>query len=180
MITRNSTQHPAQCARDLLERLGTRRLPIPVDRIARTIGAQVVFSPLDDELSGMVFVRGHRTIIGVNSLHHPNRQRFTISHEIGHLELHRQFISEHVHVDKKFTVLMRDVNSATGTDRLEIEANRFAAELLMPDWALQRVLDQNAIDIDDDTTIAELARKFHVSRQAFQYRLISFFSSVAA
>jgi Zn-dependent peptidase ImmA (M78 family) len=180
MIARNSIQYPAQCARDLLERVKIHSLPIPVDRIAKTIGAQLVFSPLDDELSGMVFVRGNQTIIGVNSLHHPNRQRFTISHEIGHLELHRQSIADHVHVDKKFTVLMRDINSATGTDRVEIEANRFAAELLMPEWAVQRVLAENAIDIDDDVTIGELARKFHVSRQAFQYRLINFFSLAAA
>lgn len=179
MMTRNANQYPAQCARDLLERLGTHTLPIPVDRIAKTIGAHLVYSPLDEELSGMVFVKGNQTIIGVNSFHHPNRQRFTISHEIGHLEMHRQFISAHVHVDKKFTVLMRDMNSATGTDRLEIEANRFAAELLMPEWAVQRVLKQNEIDIDDDKAIGELARKFRVSRQAFEYRLRNFFPVVA-
>src|SRR5262249_28406968 len=75
----NNGQRPAQCARDLLERLAIHSLPIPVDRVAKTVGAHVVFSPLDDELSGMVFVKGNQIIIGVNSLHHPNRQRFTIS-----------------------------------------------------------------------------------------------------
>ncbi len=38
--------------------------------------------------------------------------------------------------------LMRDPDSASGTDKLEIEANRFAAELLMPEWAVHRVLER--------------------------------------
>src|SRR6202022_1163955 len=122
---------PAACAKELLAKLNIRTVPIPVDRIAKALGAQLRYSPLDEELSGMIFIKEGIPIIGVNSLHHPHRQRFTIAHEIGHLELHRRFITDQIHVDKKFTVLMRDPNSATGTDRLEIEANRFAAELLM-------------------------------------------------
>jgi Zn-dependent peptidase ImmA (M78 family) len=165
-----------QCARELLSRLSLQNIPVPVDKIAKTLGAQIVYSPLDDELSGMVLVKEDRILIGVNSLHHQNRQRFTIAHEIGHLELHREFITDHIHVDKKFPVLMRDPNSATGTDRLEIEANRFAAELLMPEWAVCQVLERELIDIDDDQTVANLAKKFRVSRQALQYRLINIFS----
>jgi Zn-dependent peptidase ImmA (M78 family) len=175
MIT-SSRHDPVQRARDLLQRLDIRNVPVPVERVAKSVGAQVIFSPLDDELSGMVFVKENQIIIGVNSLHHPNRQRFTISHEIGHLELHKEIISSNIHVDKKFTVLMRDNNSATGTDRVEIDANRFASELLMPEWALHLVFDQAEIDIDDDEAIIAFARKFRVSRQAFQYRLINFFS----
>jgi len=167
---------PSQRARDLLQRLDIRNIPVPVEKIAKAIGAQVIFSPLDDELSGMVFVKENQIIIGVNSLHHPNRQRFTISHEIGHIDLHKNIISSHIHVDRKFTVMLRSPNSATGTDRLEIEANRFASELLMPQWAVQKVLEQAEIDIDDDESIAALARKFRVSRQAFQYRLINLLS----
>jgi Zn-dependent peptidase ImmA (M78 family) len=168
---------PTQCARELLERLNVQNVPIPVEKIAKAVGAQVVFSPLDDELSGMVLVDKYRILIGVNSLHHSNRQRFTVAHEIGHLTLHRDFITDQIHVDKKFMVLMRDPNSATGTDRLEIEANRFAAELLMPKWAVHRVLENKLIDIDDDRIVADLAKKFRVSRQALQYRLINIFSS---
>jgi Zn-dependent peptidase ImmA (M78 family) len=175
-MKRGTALNPTQCARNLLERMSIHNVPVPVDKIAKAVGAQVVYSPLDDELSGMVLIKAESTLIGVNSLHHPNRQRFTIAHEIGHLELHKSFIMGQVHVDKKFPVLMRDPNSATGTDRLEIEANRFAAELLMPEWAVRRVLEREAIDIDDDRTVADLAKKFRVSRQALQYRLVNIFS----
>ena len=53
--------------------------PVPVERIAKALGAQLRFSPLDDELSGMLYVKEDTSIIGVNVLQHPNRQRFTIA-----------------------------------------------------------------------------------------------------
>jgi Zn-dependent peptidase ImmA (M78 family) len=37
----------------------------------------------------MIYISDGMPIIGINSLHHPNRQRFSIGHEIGHLVLHR-------------------------------------------------------------------------------------------
>jgi Zn-dependent peptidase ImmA (M78 family) len=56
---------------------------VPVDRIAKGLGAQLRFSPLDEELSGMIYISDGTPIIGINSLHHPNRQRFSIGYEIG-------------------------------------------------------------------------------------------------
>ena len=88
----------------------------------------------------MIYIKDGVPIIGVNSLHHPNRQRYTIAHELGHLELHRQLITSEVHVDKGFPVLMRDPKSATGTELHEIEANQFAAELLMPRTLIEQAL----------------------------------------
>src|SRR6202167_2516650 len=119
-------------ASKLLANLGIEEIPVPVEKIAKSLGARVRFSPLDDELSGFVFIKDGVPIIGVNSLHHPNRQRFTIAHEIGHLELHRNMIATAVHVDKSFPALMRNSQSAAGIEQVEIEANQFAAELLMP------------------------------------------------
>jgi len=142
-----------------------------VERIAKALGAQVRFSPFDAELSGMVYIKDGVPIIGVNSLHHSNRQRFTIAHELGHLELHRQMITSNVHVDKKFPALMRDPKSATGTEQIEIEANQFAAELLMPIALIEQALAGKQFDIDDDGPIEELAKKFRVSKQALEYRI---------
>lgn len=135
------------------------------------MGAQVRYSPFDDDLSGMIYIKDGIPIIGVNSLHHPHRQRFTIAHELGHLELHREMITSKVHVDKDFPVLMRDPKSATGTEKVEIEANQFAAELLMPEALIKQALENEPFDIDDDSPIEELAKKFRVSRQALEYRI---------
>lgn len=96
----------------LRQRFGMNAMPVPVERIARALGAQLRYSPLDNEISGMIFIRDGAPIIGVNSLHHPHRQRFTIAHEIGHLELHRDELAASVHVDKSFPILHRDEKSA--------------------------------------------------------------------
>lgn len=173
-MTANRTRpDPRAQARSLLKKLDMHALPIPVQKIAKSLGAEIRFSPLDEELSGMIYIKGGTPIIGVNSLHHLNRQRFTIAHEIGHLELHRHWLSGQVHVDRMFSVLMRDSNSASGTQIIEIEANKFAAELLMPQALLEQILFSKPFDIDDEPPLAELAKKFGVSKQALEYRVRS-------
>ena len=150
--------------------------PVPVERIARGLSVQLRFSPLDRELSGMVFVKDGTPIIGVNAIHHPNRQRFTIAHECGHLVLHRAQVTKEVHVDKGFPMLMRDAVSAGGVDAMEVEANLFAAELLMPESLLSEALGNAPFDIDDDATVNALARRFRVSLSAMQFRLGNLFA----
>ena len=157
--------------RNLLREHYVSSAPVPVVEIAAALGARVRYTPFDEDLSGMIYMKGSCPIIGVNSLHHPNRQRFTIAHEVAHLKLHRQLIADHVHVDKRFPVLMRDANSATGTQRMEMEANRFAAELLMPSFLLLPMLKTNGFDIDDERPLEQLSRKFRVSKQALDYRI---------
>lgn len=151
-----------------------KEVPVPVEKIAKWFGAQVKFSPLDEELSGMVYIKSDTPIIGVNSLHHPNRQRFTIAHELGHLILHRGRLINQVHVDKKFPVLMRDASASIGAELMEIEANNFAASLLMPTDLIARELRKQRFDIDDDQPIERLAKKFRVSKQALEYRIRDF------
>lgn len=150
--------------------------PVPVERIAKTLGATLRFSPLDDELSGMIYVNDGEPIIGVNALHHPNRQRFTIAHECGHLVLHRPQITKEVHIDKAFPMLMRDSVSAAGVDDMEIEANFFAAELLMPQAMLAEALANEPFDIDDDSAVSALAKSFRVSPSAMRFRLGNLFA----
>ena len=165
---------PAARVETILNTFGVRAPAVPVDRIAKGLGAQLRFSPLDDELSGMIYISDDTPIIGINSLHPPNRQRFSIAHEIGHLVLHRSLISGRVHVDKEFrvqmTTLNRDAVSALGSDKIEIEANQFAAELLMPTAWFMKALPNKAFDIDNDGPLDELAKKFRVSRQAVDFR----------
>jgi Zn-dependent peptidase ImmA (M78 family) len=172
-MTKTGLDNPSEQARAVLERLSIKSMPVPVEKVAKALGAQVRFSPFDDELSGMIHVKDGVPIIGVNSLHHPNRQRFTIAHELGHLALHRELITSQVHVDKGFPRLMRDANSAKGEERTEIEANQFAAELLMPKALVEKELAGRQFDIEDDAPLEEIAKKFRVSKQALELRIRS-------
>jgi len=164
---------PYDRAQAVLADLGIKSAPINVEKVARELGVQVRFAPFDDELSGMIHIKDGVPIIGVNSLHHPNRQRFTIAHELGHLELHKDLITSSVHVDKGFPALMRDATSAKGEEKIEIEANQFAAELLMPKTIVERELAGKQFDIEDDAPLEEIAKKFRVSKQALQLRIRS-------
>lgn len=162
--------------KDLIEEHGVSTAPVPIERIAKGLDAQLRFSPLDDELSGMVYVKHGTPIIGVNALHHPNRQRFTLAHEVGHLVLHRAEITRQIHVDKGFPILMRNAASAAGIDEMEIEANFFAAALLMPEQFLTRSLQGQPLDIDDEVAVSALAKEYKVSTAAMRFRLGNLFA----
>ena len=69
------------------------------------------------------------------------------------------------------TVLFRNSRSAKGEDPKEIEANNFAAELLMPQELLEKELSKGRIDLDDGESLEKLAKRFGVSVQALMIRL---------
>ena len=168
----NRVPNPSKKAKELLKRFGISTIPVPVERIAQELNAIVRYVPLDDELSGMVYIKDETPIIGVNSVHHIHRQRFTIAHEVGHLVLHHDRVREKVHVDKRFrvTIYNRDIQSSHGTELVEIQANQFAAELLMPESIL-RPLINGQYDIDDDGPLEALSKRLRVSRQALEFRI---------
>ena len=156
--------------RRLLRQARVRKPPVPVEMIARNLGTQIRYSPFEGDISGMVFRDKDRTVIGVNSLHHPNRQRFTIAHEVGHFLLHE---GAEVHVDKTFRVNLRDDVSSKAVDKEEIEANRFAAELLLPEHMLIQDLKGQEIDFEDQGDLRGLSKRYRVSVQALTFRLIN-------
>jgi len=162
-------------AQKLLKDFEVKAAPVPIERIIKRLDIRIQFSPLDQELSGMALVKDGVSVIGVNALHHPNRQRFTMAHELGHHMMHRSQIEGTVHVDKGFAmILMRDDLAKQGTDQMEIEANTFASEFLMPEQFISNMLDVSSIDLDDTAHLSLIAKKFKVSVSAIQYRIMAF------
>ncbi len=160
-----------EAAKKVLAEASVRSAPVPIERIVKARGITLQFAPLGDELSGMAYIKDGLKIIGVNALHHPNRQRFSIAHELAHHILHVPEISEAIHVDRGFRVLHRNKVSAEGSDPLEVEANAFASELLMPDALLADAIGDTGLDLDDDAAVEALARRFKVSASAMRNRL---------
>ncbi len=143
--------------------------PVAVEDVARGVGAAIRYQPFTGMLSGMA----HRddagqAIIGVNSLHTTNRQRFTIAHEIGHLVLHQH---DDFHIDERFPIGLRNEVSGLAIDPKEIEANQFAAELLMPLEWLVKDIQQRKLDFESEDALEELALRYAVSVQAMTVRL---------
>ncbi len=106
-------------------------------------------------------------MIGVNANHPIARRRFTIAHELGHVLL---LAHDDLHVDGN--LILRNATSSQGIDRREIEANAFAAELLMPvDMLREEIRRRGGIDLNDDRVVGDVASAFGVSVQALLIRL---------
>ena len=149
-----------------------RAVPVPVERIIKARNIVLQHAPLAEELSGMAYIKEGVAIIGVNALHHPNRQRFSAAHELAHHVLHVPEISAAVHVDKGFRVLHRDELAAKGTDPLEIDANAFCVRAAHASPILTGGGGRcGAGSRTDDAAIESLARKFKVSVSAMRNRL---------
>jgi Zn-dependent peptidase ImmA (M78 family) len=158
-------------AQQLLEQAGFTKPPVRVESLAKHIGARIRYEPFSGEgLSGMAYRQPDgKLFIGVNALHPRNRRRFTIAHELAHLVLHQQ---DDLHIDEGFTIKLRNDRSSMAVDDKEIEANQFAAELLMPAaWLLEDLKDCQVDLESDQDKIAELAKKYEVSVQAMTIRL---------
>ena len=156
---------------DILRECDVNEPPIDVESIAEKHGLMIDFQPLQSDLSGFLFHDEQHAVIGVNSSHPKVRQRFTIAHELGHFFLHQ---SDPLHVDRAVHAKFRNDLSKQGTDLDEIEANLFAAELLMPRMMVAQDLHQiDVVDILDDGFFNELARRYNVSTQALLLRLMN-------
>jgi Zn-dependent peptidase ImmA (M78 family) len=164
-----------RAARELLARLDAEEPPVDVHRAAGICGLSVVYDRFDGETSGLLWQHDDGTkVVGVNSGHSPARQRFTIAHEIGHALLHLGDGDDvEVFIDKPREVLFRDAVSSRATDPREIEANAFAAELLMPVALVRSTFDEQVQQATDEKLVQLLADRFGVSRTAMAYRLVN-------
>lgn len=159
-------------AKETLEACGITQAPINPERVARHLGIDIKRVGFSDELSGVLMRKESGSVIALNKDHHRSRQRFTIAHELGHFALQHK---GEMFVDQ--TILnRRDGRSSFAIDPQEIEANAFAASLLMPEHLL---LDAIRAIVDGDPAperenlINKLAMKFEVSVDAMRYRLIN-------
>ncbi len=143
----------------------SKETPVRLGAIARDLGIEVYRSSLKPNISGLIepsptAPSGFR--IKINRHESDERQRFTLAHEIGHFILHRYDIGGGV-VDN--TLYRSNLSS-----RKEMEANRFAANLIIPLANLREEIGEMGRAISDDTVVA-LAKKFRVSQQAMSIRL---------
>ncbi|WP_124979096.1 ImmA/IrrE family metallo-endopeptidase [Nonlabens xiamenensis] len=161
----------------LLEEQGINSIPIKVREIAEKLGIKVKVTDLGSEVSGVLLLDDNDPIIGVSNLEGPERQRFSIAHEIAHYRLHSKDVDvdQKMFVDKKnMKVMFRKQDFSQREFRREREANAFAAALLMPEQNLfedvKAVYNDNP-NLTDEKLIYELASLYEVSGLAMSYRL---------
>ncbi|MFZ3466406.1 ImmA/IrrE family metallo-endopeptidase [Vibrio harveyi] len=150
--------------KNILDTYWNWQLPVQVEDIARHLG--IYISELDSTnpehsgLSGLAEIKNNSRYAYFNRNECKVRQRFTLAHEVGHHML------DHVTPEKPRHRDDLGAFSGYSNDWEEREANAFAAELLMPQVAIEYMLIQKGI-----SDISQLARDFDVSESAMHYRL---------
>jgi len=98
--------------------------------------------------------RGFRIV--VNSLDHPNRQRFTLAHEIAHFVLHRDLVPNGLTDNAMYRSNL--------SDQYERQADRYAASVLLPADLVRK-------EFRAKPSLAHLSKLFQVSDAALRIRL---------
>jgi Zn-dependent peptidase ImmA (M78 family) len=95
--------------------------------------------------------------ITINSRHSKTRQAFSMAHEYAHYQLHRDELAGLAGGEQ---ILHRNEEK----NKIEYQANQFAAEILMPESTFKIVVKAKNGDI------SEIAKEFLVSPLAVRYR----------
>ncbi|MEM9733825.1 MAG: ImmA/IrrE family metallo-endopeptidase [Pseudomonadota bacterium] len=136
--------------------------PVKLGGLARELGIQVFSSTMPPGVSGSIERNEDGNFqIRVNRHDKKSRQRFTLAHEIAHFLLHRNLIGSKLTDD----ILYRSHLS----NQQEVEANKLAAELIMP----SRLIEPFVSDMEDmaEDEVINLAERFGVSKDAMKIRL---------
>lgn len=118
--------------------------------IAQELGIIILFEPLG-EINGYYNTAFRQKFIHINNTLVEAKQKFTIAHELGHALLH----------PKANTPFLRD-NTLFSINKLEIEANTFAVDLLITDEAIAEV---------KHLTLDQMANYFGINKNLIKLRL---------
>ena len=169
-----------------ISELSPTSLPIPVkdiadshyriyvgksDSLAEKLPDSVQTRWMNASLSGLLLVGPRVKEIWVSAAEaerSQGRERFTIAHELGHFLIH---IGKSTSSSNFFACRETDIHRPTSNRnqrRREVEANRFAAELLMPEKLIEKMARQWKANVP------KMSNLFSVSAEAMGIRLTQF------
>lgn len=138
-----------------------------LDELAWYRGALVRYDKLDGSEARLSSL-GQRAVITVSTeVRNQHRRRFSVAHELGHLEMHRPGSLVAICTG-------RDLNEwgNQGEKRnLEHEANEFAAAFLLPRQLFEPLCEHETPSLD---VVSQLAARFRVSLTAAGLRYVRF------
>ena len=118
----------------------------------------------DRYLSGFCLVHDQYPIIMVNNSNSFTRQIFTLMHELGHI---LYGVNGVTYIDESYLEYLE-----SDEKNIEIQINRFAAELLVPANKFEAEIP--FYEEEGEEAISDLANKYSVSREVILRRLLDF------
>lgn len=163
----NNVDSIAKITQKIIRDLKSKEFPIPIVKIMKELNFLVGTQELEDNLSGYIVISedivkkfGNDKLICVNSKDSFGHQRFTIAHELAHF----LFDYAPVQSDEYYNTYRTD----DVDDEKEQRANKFAANLLMPEEEFRAKYEE--LRYDDDK-LAKLIKYFEVSKKAVLLRI---------
>lgn len=142
--------------------------PVNLKAIFADLGIEYQEAYMSDGASGCIVRNGDKFTVEINVLESATRQQFTAAHELAHYLLHRDLM--HVngskmnrHTDRLYGA-PEDNPTSPFTRQHEIEANRLAAQIVMP-----AALVRTKFEAQRDSSV--LAGIFGVPKAAMDIRL---------
>ncbi len=155
--------NPERYAQDLLHQLKIDIIPTPVEEICSALKINLI-STDEIDAEAIMMKKGSVTNIYLKSgSMYEKRQRFTIAHELGHHSIPH-------HMGEIYCCSFSDIFSYCSNKEAETEANKFAAELLMPMKTFDKELKQKEFSM---ATLIQLSGRYETSLIATAIRFIS-------
>ncbi len=136
-------------ANSLVRKYGTRN---PFE-IIRSLNVIVVYYPLEG-VNGFYQYFQRNNIIYIDERLSENEKMFVCAHELGHMLLH-----------KKANAIFMDSRTQLNTTKYELEADRFAMDLLVSDEVFEEHLD---------FTVSQFSRLLGYNKKLIELRLRDF------
>jgi len=149
-------------AEQLISELGIcKPADIDLDAIALVLGVSVKYEPLEG-CEALIVGHGERAIVTINTNSIPERQRFSLGHELGHWTHHK---------GRALYCAQEDIGSNNNNGRdTELIADRYASSLLMPSFLFRPALA--AHKKLSWKVVREIAKEFACSPLATVLRIV--------
>jgi Zn-dependent peptidase ImmA (M78 family) len=141
-------------------------LPIDIEKVIKDY-ADIEEDNIPYNVDAICINQTSRPLIVLKKNVSQNRRRFTLAHELGHIQIpwHTGMLSCHTEDNNKLL-------NSNKYNLMEREANTFAAEILMPQvWLEKLVIENSECDIEELTTI--ICEQAQVSFTAAFYNLLN-------
>lgn len=170
MVTRldlDGTYSPGGLVTKILKAEPNLKVPVPVEEIAYQLEISEIATLTTDGFEGGLLTDENRTFgaILVKEGVSRQRRRFTIGHELGHfLNIYHKPADADQFLCDRAAMRHWDVKAQQKAQKMEAEANRFSALLLMPPPMLRPIID--AKRYPSLKTVLEIHEHFDVSKEA--------------
>jgi Zn-dependent peptidase ImmA (M78 family) len=136
--------------------------PVKIGEICDRLNIEVIFDEnMPEDYSGQIKFENEKYIIKINDKKNLHHNIFTLAHELGHFVRHSEIVKKDGFIDRKKT------EYEPSKAHYEIEANQFAAELLMPEEKFREVYKTTS------GNLTALQGIFRVSFDAINYRALN-------